>query len=316
MKKIKSFLAITLLSFVALSIFPPLVSAEEGGRFDEVLQKSTKGLEGNIIQGSGPGADANPDLLEYISWFLDLAVPIVISVGVLMVLFGCYKMMATDKEEAVKEGGRLVIYGVIGIIIMISAKFIGNTLVEGVISDSLDTTFGLRGVNVAESLYDKIMIPFLKVAAYLASGILFFIMAFRVFSFMVSQDEAVRKKATGLIIWSVIGIIVILAATQVVEAVFGKRDDVINQSASDIGEIGSGIYDVGTIPIIYSVINRIMGLTALAVLVLIIFQTFQLLTKPDSADNITKIKKTLMFVAIGVVIIGAGYVISNVLILN
>jgi hypothetical protein len=59
-----------------------------------------------------------------------------------------------------------------------------------------------------------------------------------------------------------------------------------------------------------------MGLTTLAVLALIIFQTFQLLTKPDSADNITKIKKTLMYVAIGVVIIGAGYVISNVLIVN
>jgi hypothetical protein len=59
-----------------------------------------------------------------------------------------------------------------------------------------------------------------------------------------------------------------------------------------------------------------MGLTTLAVLVLIIFQTFQLLTKPDSADNIGKIKKTLMYVAIGVVVIGAGYVISNVLIVN
>jgi len=240
----------------------------------------------------------------------------VIAVGVFMVFIGVYKMMSTDKEDAIKEGGSLVIYGVIGIIIMVSARFIGNTLVDTVIIKNLQSGVGLKGLLVAESLYDNIMIPFLKIAAYLASGALFFIMAIRVFSFLTSQDEAVKKKATGLIIRSVIGIIVILAATQVVEAVFGKRADVINQSAVDIGDVGMGIYDVQTIPIIYTVINRIMGLTTLAVLILIIFQTFQLLTKPDSADNIGKIKKTLMYVAIGVVIIGAGYVISNVLIIN
>ena len=162
--------------------------------------------------------------------------------------------------------------------------------------------------------------PFIKIITYLSSGILFFIMAGRVFSFLTSQDEAVRKKAGGVIARSVIGIIVILAANQIVEAVFGNRKEVIegvgNGDPDTLGEIGTGIYEVQTIPILYSVINRIMGLTTLAVLILIIFQTFQLITKPDDEKVAGNIKKTLIYVAIGVVIIGAGYVISNVLIIN
>jgi hypothetical protein len=107
-----------------------------------------------------------------------------------------------------------------------------------------------------------------------------------------------------------------LAANQIVTAVFGEQNKVINQTATDLGDIGTSIYETQTIPIVYSVINRIMGLATFVVLALIIFQTFQLLTKPDNPDNIQKIKKTLLYVAIGVLTIGSGYVISNVLIVN
>ncbi|MDR0369028.1 MAG: hypothetical protein LBH96_00370 [Candidatus Peribacteria bacterium] len=63
-------------------------------------------------------------------------------------------------------------------------------------------------------------------------------------------------------------------------------------------------------------INWIMALATFVVLVIIIFQTIQMLTKPDDAEIPKKIKKTLMYVAIGVIVIGAGYVISNVLLIN
>jgi Na+-driven multidrug efflux pump len=119
-----------------------------------------------------------------------------------------------------------------------------------------------------------------------------------------------------MIAWTVIGIIVMLAAKQIVEAIFGQRTNVINSNADTLGDIGTGIFETSNIPIIYTVLNWIMGLATLVVLVLIIFQTFQLLTKPDSPDNITKIKKTLLYVAIGVLVIGTGYIISNVLLVN
>jgi hypothetical protein len=169
---------------------PPEESSE--GNFVEALQHSTKSIKPNIRDGSGLG---NLQLEYYIIRLLDLLIPVVISAGVVVVMIGAYKMMSTEKEDAIKEGGRLVIYGVIGIIIMVSAKFIGNTLVDKVIVNNINAA-GLQGIQVAESLYDNIMLPFLKILAYLSAGILFFIMAMRVFSFLVSQDEAVKKKAT------------------------------------------------------------------------------------------------------------------------
>jgi hypothetical protein len=107
-----------------------------------------------------------------------------------------------------------------------------------------------------------------------------------------------------------------LAAKQLVEAVFGKRETVINKTANTLGEIGTGIFETQNIPIIYQVINRVMTLTAFVVLVLIIFQTFQMLTKPDDAEMPKKIRKTLIYVVIGILVIGSGYIISNVLLIN
>jgi hypothetical protein len=89
----------------------------------------------------------------------------------------------------------LIIYGVIGILIMVAAKFLGNTLVSNVITQNLQDGVGLKGVLVAESLYKNIFMPFIKIAAYLSSGILFFMMVSRVFTFLTSSDESTRKKA-------------------------------------------------------------------------------------------------------------------------
>jgi hypothetical protein len=225
--------------------------------------------------------------------------------------------MFSDKEDALKEGGRLVLYGVIGIIIITSAKFLTHTLIYDVMgyTDVNEKEF-MNGIQMANKLYENIVLPFLKLAIYLSVGILFFILVGRVVSFLTSSDEGVRKKAGGMIARTVIGILIIMAAKQVVEAIFGMRDRVINQNADNLGDIGTGIFETSNIPIIYQVINWVMGLATLVVLILIIFQTFQLLTKPDSSDNINKIKKTLLYVAIGVLVIGAGYIISNVLLVD
>ncbi|GHV21407.1 hypothetical protein FACS189428_1790 [Clostridia bacterium] len=132
---------------------------------------------------------------------LEYLVPIFIALGVAIALFGGYKIMSSTKEDALKEGGQLVLYGVIGIIVMSSAWFITNTLVYDVINieGAGDVAPGLDGVAMAERLYEGIVLPFLKLAIYLAMGILFFILAGRVFSFLTSQDEGVRKKAIGMI---------------------------------------------------------------------------------------------------------------------
>jgi hypothetical protein len=292
-------------------LFPVYGQGNANNYLEESVKSIKNRLEAPILEQGEGGA------LTRIETIMDYITPVIITLGILMAFLGAYKMMTTDKEDALKEGGKLVLYGVIGIIVISSAEFLANTLVNDVINANINTSAGiLNGLQMSDSLYENIMLPFLKLVSYLAIGVLFFIMVGRVISFLVSSDEGVRKKAGGMIARTVIGILVIMAAKEIVEAIFGRREDVFPTTPETLGDIGTGIYEVSNIPIIYQVINWVMGLAVLVVLVLIIFQTFQLLTKPDSPDTISKIKKTLMYVVIGVLVIGAGYIISNVLLIN
>lgn len=316
MKTIKMHLSIMLLSMSLLGFWCTIA-----GNADQYLEQSVQGVGeqqgiGYHVIPWGTDAKGAKGAVARIEQLIDILMPIIISLGIAIAFFGGYKIMASSKEDSVKEGGRLVLMGVIGIIIIVSAKFIASTLINGILLDSMENAGGFNGILVTENLYEKLILPFVKFAIYIAAAILFFVLAGRVFSFLTSTDEGVRKKAGGMIARSAIGIIVILAAKQLVEAVFGKRQQVINQNAEDIGDIGSGIFETWNIPIVYEVINWIMALATFVVLVIIIFQTIQMLTKPDDAEIPKKIKKTLMYVAIGVIVIGAGYVISNVLLIN
>jgi hypothetical protein len=76
---------------------------------------------------------------------------------------------------------------------------------------------------------------------YLAMGVLFVIVALRVLSYLTNPSEEVRKQAITLIARNVIGIIVILASKQIVELIYGKQADVMEQTAQDLGDIGTGI---------------------------------------------------------------------------
>jgi len=89
----------------------------------------------------------------------------------------------------------------------------------------------------------------------------------------------------------------------------------MEQTAQDLGDIGSGILS-GNLPILYTIINRIMGLSAFVILVIIILQTYQLLVNPTDEEMMGKIKKNFLYITIGILVIGSGYVITNFLIIN
>jgi hypothetical protein len=70
------------------------------------------------------------------------------------------------------------------------------------------------------------------------------------------------------------------------------------------------------IPLVYTVVNRVLWLTALVILILIIVQTIQLLLKPSDEKQMTSVKNSLMYMLIGLLVIGTGYLIVNFLIIN
>ncbi|MCF7835484.1 hypothetical protein K9M48_05590 [Candidatus Gracilibacteria bacterium] len=310
MKKIiKRILLLSILIQTSVSF----IYAATDGRFDTVLDKSISPISQNL-----DGAEASLGVQGVKNFVfqkaMDIVVPLVIIVGLLTAMIGFYKTMFSQAEDAMKDGFKMITYGLLGIVIIVSAKYIGSVLFEDILYSGNITT--LSGVTIAQQVYDKIAFPFIKMLIYLVLSVLFISLCFRVFSFITTFDDTIKKKAIGIIIRDIIAMIIVIGSKQIVEAIYGKKAQVLNVNAQNLGDIGSGILADKNIPILYQVMSWVLGISTLIILILIIIQTLQLLLKPDDPDRIKKIKKSLIYIFIGILVIGASYIITNVLIIN
>ena len=255
----------------------------------------------------------NQQVINLIGYMIDIFLVIWIAIA----FFGAYKMMFSSKEDDYKEWLKFVVYGAIWVIIMVSAKFISWVLVDNLYTNLEEKQ---NWIQFASDLYNNLLYPFIKVALYLVVWFLFFVMAAKVISFVISTDEAAKKKAWWIIIWCVIWIFIIMWSKQLVEAVMWSQDAVLNKSAQVVswwdGWMGGEMLEFGSIPLIAQIINWVMWLTMFVVLILIIIQGYKMFTKPDDPKNRESMKKTLLYVIIWVLVIWASYVISNVLVVN
>lgn len=166
------------------------------------------------------------------------------------------------------------------------------------------------------NIYSMMVYPFLKIAIYFSLGILVIIMMSRVFTYITSQDDKVKTKATGVITWSVVGMLIITGAKQIVEAIYGKQEAVLKGAPTSLTQIGSQILNPKSIPIVFQIMNWTLGLISLILLVMIIWQTYQMLTKPDDATTFKTLRSTIMYAFLGLVLIGSAYLLANWLIIT
>ena len=240
-------------------------------------------------------------------------IPIIIVVWVLVAILWLYKILFSNEENDIQKWIQYITRGVVWIIIMISARYIWNVLFDTVFQSWNAQAFSW--IFAVETIYEQIVIPLLTLVSYLVIWILFIILLTRVFALLTSDSEDSQKKAWTIIIRSVFATLIILWAKQIVELVYGRREQVLEQNAQNLWDIGEGVL-VNNAPLIYQIVNWILGLTAFIVLILIIIQSYKLLTNPDSEDNLADIKKTILYVFLGIIVIGAWYVIVNFLIIN
>ena len=334
MKTIKKFLLASILAIfwmANLSIFNT-VNAQVYTDIlkDTVTDQNAKALRTAIrwwddLVEKGTWADLfNSQVLQLIGYIIDIFIVVWIAVAFL----GVYKIMTSDKEETLKEGIRLVIFGIIWVIIMVSARFLAEWLVwewwSGIIRNAFSNVWWWQPnwIKFASALYENIMYPFIKLALYFVVWILFFMTVAKVVTYVTSTDDSVKKKAGWVIIWCVVWILIVMWSKQLVEAVMWKQDAVLNADKAKWidGGSGTGMWNgllwFENIPLITQVINWIMWLTMLIILILIIIQGYKMFSKPDDPKNRESLKKTLLYIIIWVLVIWAAYAISSVLVIN
>jgi len=310
----KWILSIVWLFVVWTSIVAPALAA---GRFDTAINDSTTSIANNLERPPTAvvGAEGLKDFIIYI--VQKVIIPVMIIIGVLLAILGLYDMLSSSKEEWSKKWANYIIWWVLGIIVMMSASFLVDTLTRTTgwvfIYDAQNQ---LVGTQTAAMIYEKLMFPFVKMGMYLVVGILFVMALFRLISMVTSDKEETKKQAQTIIMYNAFGILVIIFAKAIIETIYGKQAQVVSSTATNLWQIGSGILADKQIPYVYTVINYAMGFIGLFLLVMIILQAIQLLTNPTDEGTQKKLRKNIIYIVIGLAIIGTAYVVTNTLIVK
>lgn len=289
------------------------VFAQTPGRFDTDLTQTLTPLLGKALDTWVPQ--------KWVAWVQTLIlnvtfkiiVPLAIIYGILMAILGFYKLMNSEEDGQVKKATNYIIRWIIGTVVMFSANYLGNAVFKDLLSQGLISNF--IGTLSAEKVYTVIAYPFIKLAIYLVIWILFIVLLIHAFRFLFNPDDKIKTHAKNIIIYNVIGMILIIFANQIVSVIYGSRNLVARKVAS-LSDIGTSLFAARDFSIAYEVINWVMGIITLVILVLVIFQGYQLLMNPTDEKILSSIKKNFLYIFIGILIIGAGYLITNFVIIT
>jgi len=245
----------------------------------------------------------------------NIIIPIAISIWVVIGLIWAYKLLFSSDEKQVGTGLKMVIFWIIWIIIMVSAKYIWSVLFNDLFS-SWDISQNINWIELSEKIYNQIAYPFIKIAIYLALSVIFIILVWKSISLVTKSDWTSQKKALGMIWRCAVSMLLVIWAKSIVEAIYWKQNEVFNNTATDLWQIWSWILADKNIPIVYNVISRALSAISLVILILLIIQWFKILISPSKAENFQKLWKHLLFTVIGLFVIWIVYLLTNALILN
>ena len=285
------------------------------GRFDTVLDQVREPIKNKI---DWPIAEIWVwGLKSFVYSLIDrFAVRAAVFVGILFSLLAVIKIMFSEDEKSLSQVRGLIVWWVVGIFIILSAKFIGKIFYTDIFSSGEVGVGDFNMIKMIGQLYDLILYPLLKIAFYLMMSVLFVVLVLRVFSFVTSSEEDIRKKSLQIIISTTLWLFIIIASKQLVEWVYGKEVLIRNTAAVTVTDVWSSFLSNANIPIIYDIVQRVMGLSWFVILALIIFQTFKMLTNPTDEKVLWDIRKTLFYALLGMLVIWAGYLIVNVVMVN
>ena len=148
-------------------------------------------------------------------------------------------------------------------------------------------------------------------------GSLFVILLVKAIGLITNPSEKAPEEWMNIIISAVIGILVIISAKTLVEAVYSKQELVLEWTNGSI-TVGAGLLNQQSqdYQLIFIIINYILGLIAFAVLCIIIYQAYLMLFVANTDDSIKKMRKNILYIFAWLVLIWLSYVIVNFVIIN
>ncbi len=226
-------------------------------------------------------------------------------VGVFMILF------SNGTEDDLKKWRANIIWTTVAIVIMQSAYSIAFSL--------YGRDIGRAGGYSAYQILVEIVNPFTSLLQTLAS---FLFLGFAFYSFFritfTSQDNEEAKKGRVEIFYAILGFIIVKVSEVLVVSIYGRPDeDCSDNTFFRTSRCMLEDPDLsGTIRIAVTIINFFNSFISIAIVLLIVYAGFLVLTSAGNEDRLQKAKNILLYIAIGVLLLVASYAVFNFFLLR
>lgn len=311
-----------------MSMFTFAGSPNYGGVLDKIVDNNSPSADqevriGDRIQSRSINTNAISweqirDFLAYVA--IKIIIPIFVFAGIIVAIIGFYKLFASTSNETQKEAWDYILRWIIGVIIMVSAWYITNMLVgtdgTGWMLWWVFSGTSTSGTELAAQLYTTVLFPFIKIAIYVILGVLFIFAIIHAFKYIFSNGEEIQKQSVTILVYNTMGILVIILAKSMVESVYGSYNDIIAWKVDNLGKIWKGIFNELNFFRLHTAMNRILWLVTFIILIILVYQGYMLMMNPSDEEVAKKLKKSLWYIFIGILIIGAWYLITNFFIIT
>lgn len=265
-----------------------------------------------------------------VNLIIKVVIPILALAWIVLAIIGFFKLMGSTDEEELKTWWNYLLWWIVGTLIMITAAWIviqmvGGDGTGGIIWTIVNWWREASGAELASNLYRKIAYPLIRVILNIIIGILFLMAVGQWFKYLFSgEGNEAQEKALAILVYTVVGILVIILAKTLVEATYGNYESVVQDEALlvrpwagvDVGKVGDGVFEDPQMGMLRTVINWLLGLSTFIVTIIIVYIGYLLLVKPTDEETATKLKSAITRALAGILLIWVSYLIANFVIIK
>ncbi len=232
--------------------------------------------------------------------------PLIILVGLIVAIIWFYGLMSSEKAEDITKSLNYIIRGSIGVVVLFFAPFFVNQLVGEtgqiwIIEQLKNILLGGSAVTLGNALYTVIS-PLLRLAFYIIWGVLFIMLLVNAIQLLFNPNDDITTKARVMFTWNAIWIVIIVLSKTIVERIYGQEGKTIIENP-DLSWLGA-------------IISRGIGFLAFIMLGMMIYIGFSLITRPLDQDNFARLKRSIIYLAIGLLLMWWAYLVARFLIIQ